>query len=169
MKKTILILIFAIGLTATAQIEFAAYQDVKLATMEDDAGNKPLTADVVILAKFYNGGNRADNWSKQIFYLIDFEYANLNGGEYIRYSAGVGYRFDIWKLQLSPSIDYGIINRWDRAFSSFNGLIDLTYMLTPKFGVSALASLTQRQDLKWKYSDNKLVKGFYIGAKFLIN
>lgn len=169
MKKLILILILAIGFTATGQVEFAGYQDFKLATQTDDAGNDPFTLDVVILAKFYNGGNRPDNWSKQIFVLIDFEYADLSGGEYIRWSGGVGYRFDIWKLQLSPSIDYGIINRWHRGFSSFNGLIDLTYMITDNFGISALASLTQRNDLKWKWDDNEPVPGFYLGAKFLID
>lgn len=170
MKNLLILLFLFIVNVAEAQVSLAVYQDASLAFTEDDHGNKPYTADIVFNGRLYNGGNRADNWSKQIFFVLDVEYADLFGGTFWRYGIGFGYTFQniFSKISISPSLDYGRIVRWNAGYSSFNGLIDISYMFTDKVGVSLLSTLTQRNDLKSRWGDDKLKTGFYIGAVYKI-
>ena len=161
-----LILFLLIGITATAQIEIGLYQDVKLATMKDDASNDPFTTDLLLTVKLINQG-AYEKWAKSIFVYPLVEYAELNGGTYIRYALGVGYKFKLNKFNISPSIDYGRIERWGGVYSSFNGLIEVGYMITDNIGLGLLGGLTQRNDLAYRWKDKTLTQSFYAGCKYL--
>lgn len=170
MKKIILIIFLAIGVTANAQIELSIYQDAKLAVMEDDAGNSPFTADIVTMIRLYNGGNRSANWSKQIFFYPYFEFADLSDGRYIRYSMGLGYRFKLpLKINVSPSFDYGVINRWNASSFSYNLGVDIGIKLTKKLSLSTFMSITERTDLKGKYGTTKPTYNFYVGLTYQLS
>jgi len=171
MKKLILILILAIGFTGHSQIEIGLYQDVKLAVMTDDAGNDPFTTDLVFTAKMYNGGNRTYNWSHEIFVYPFFEYADLNGGTYLRYAMGVGYTFRLpLDLAVSTSFDFGLINRPTNNVTTFSGnvMVEVSYNLTTRLKISVLNTLTQRNDLDIMWGGNHWTHSFYAGVTYLI-
>jgi len=159
--KQLIYLILLIGITSTSQISVGFYADSKLLFIGDGKGNDAGTLNVVVIPKL--------NTPKGVFVYPLFEIANLYGGTYIRYALGGGYAFKLNRLSIEPSVDYGRILRWGGAYSSFNGLIELNYSITPQVGVSALASLTQRNDLKYRWEDATLRQNFYIGLTYNLN
>ena len=168
MKKIILILFLAIGINVKSQITISVFQDVKLAFTEDVVGNKPFTLDILVLPKLFNGGNRSDSWDKQIFVYPYFEYADLSGGKYVRWAMGFGYEFCITnKIGISPSFDYGIINRWGFATFSSNIMVQTHYQISNKFSVGLLFSKTRRTDLDI-YKEGQWVDNFYFGITYKI-
>jgi len=145
------------------QINIGVYADAKLLFIGDDYGNDAGTIDVVILTKLYNGGY--GGWSRNILVYPVFEYAKLSGGKYMRYAMGVGYKFGN-KLNIEPSIDYGRVVRWGWAYSSFNGLLCVSYGISNKIQISVLNSLTQRNDLKFRWGDDVWRYNFYFGLTY---
>ncbi|MFK5981499.1 MAG: hypothetical protein QM499_01195 [Flavobacteriaceae bacterium] len=171
MKKLILIIVLAIGLNATSQIELGLYQDVKLAVTKDDAGNTPFTTDLVFTAKMYNGGTRTYNWTHEIFVYPYLEYADLSGGTYLRYAMGLGYTFRLpLNLAISTSFDFGLINRPTKSVTTFssNGIFEVSYKITPRLKVSALNTIAQRNDLDVMWGGSHWTHSFYGGVTYLI-
>jgi len=153
----------------TAQIELSVYQDAKLAVIGDDKGNDAFTTDLVVIPRMYNGGTRAYNWTHQIFVYPYFEYADLQDGRYLRYAMGVGYRFKLpLKINVSPSFDYGAVNRWGSSAFSYNLGLDISYQLTKKLAISTFSSITERPHLRVKWGTQKPTYNFYVGATYLI-
>ena len=157
MKKLIL-LILLIGFTVQGQITIGVYADAKLLFIGDDKGNDAGTLDLVVIPKLRNG--------KGVFVYPYFEYADLQGGEYLRYGIGGGYSFELRNLNIEPSLDYGRILRWDKAYSSFNGILEVNYKITPRIRLSVLASLTQRNDIKYKWEDATWRYNLYGGLTY---
>lgn len=151
MKNLILVLLMAFTISVTAQekIKVAFYQDVKLATMEDDYGNEPFTLD--LLAKVKLTGNQ-----EKFGYMVIapmFEYAEIEG-IYKRYAFDVGYTFNklvINNLEATGSINYGIQDRWKKSWLVFGADAELAYKITDNISFSLLAQFVQRKDLQWAY------------------
>lgn len=162
------ILIFLLCFTATSQIDVGLYQDLKLAVQKDDYGNDPFTTDAILIVKMYNGGNRKDSWNKNLFAYPMLELADIDGGFYVRYGMGIGYKFEFWNINIEPSIDYGRIYRWETVYTSFNGLLSISYKVTPKFNLSILNGYTQRNDLFGKWGTRVWRYNFYVGATYNI-
>tara|TARA_R100001230_G_C5658997_1_gene163720 strand:+ start:680 stop:1204 length:525 start_codon:yes stop_codon:yes gene_type:complete len=145
------LLLFA-SIGANSQIRVGLYQDAKLAFYEDDYGNEPFTTDAVIIIKFFNGGNRADSWSKNIMIYTSYEYADLAGGEYKRWGAGFGYEFNLWRFKIAPSYDYGFIIRGFTTQSS-NVMLDLSFRICDGLYINLLNSYTSRTDIGiWRHN-----------------
>jgi hypothetical protein len=157
MKKLILFILL-IGFTVQSQITIGVYADAKLLIVGDDRGNDSGTIDLLVLPKLRNG--------KGVFFYPSFEFADLKGGEYYRYAIGGGYSFKINNFSIEPSLDYGRINRWGGTYSSFNGLCEVNYKVTPKIKLGLLGSFTQRQDLTYKWSEDTWRYNIYIGLSY---
>ena len=161
MKRIITILLLTTLFQMQGQISVGVFADAKLLFIGDGNGNDAGTLDLIVLPKLQNNG-------VPIFVYPYFEYANLNGGNYIRYALGVGYGFEVKNISIEPSIDYGRIVRWGGAYSSFNGLLEVSYKMRPKTYLSVLNSLTQRNDLAFKWEDKAWRYNFYFGARYEI-
>ena len=97
-----------------------------------------------------------------------FEYADINP-RMIRYSAGGGFTFNsIKRFEIFPSINYGRIMRYDRAFSSFEGTLTLSYLINPKFKLSLLGALTQRNDILYRWGNKVWRESGFIGLGYKI-
>ena len=160
--KTI-ILFLLIGFTATSQIDIGIYADGRLLLLGDDKGNDPLTINMVVIPKLHNKEGNS------IFVYPLYEYADLEGGTYTRWALGMGWKQEVNKFTIEPSIDYGRILRWDAVYSSFNGLLEFSYSITPKIKICVLNSVTQRQDLKYKWSEETWRYNLYFGAKINVH
>ncbi len=149
-------------LLSQENISVNTYIDPKLMILGDDKGNPPSTLNLLIKAELQ--GNETN-----VGYLIvvpSYEYANLQGGKYQRWSAGVGFTFQNKRFELTPLVNYGIIQRYNASFMSFEGVLDLSYKLSNRFKISALNSLTQRKDIDYNYGSNNWVWNFNLGVKF---
>lgn len=129
------------------QVSISVYQDAKLLITGDNIGNSAGTLNVVLKANLQ--GNQ-----QQYGYMIvspEFEYANLKGGEYQRYSANVGYVFNkliLNNFEAGITAGWGWINRDNFTFhsASINGL--LNYKINNRFKISTQLQLVDRTDLE---------------------
>lgn len=123
--------------------------DGKLAIMKDDHGNTPFTLNGLV------------NYSAQLrqqklgYFFVgqSVEYANLFGGEYLRYSiAQLGYTFNRFSfaknLEASMAINYGIVDRWSLHFANFGGFCDLSYAFGRSFKFTSLVQVVRRTDIE---------------------
>ena len=150
----IITLIVALSSKANAQdgIWLNGYVDGKLLVSDDDYGNTAPTFDTNLIVSMQGYDTKFGFLSIQ----AKFEYADINP-RMIRYSAGAGFTFNgIKRLEFTPSINYGRIIRYERAFSSFEGTFDVAYVITPKFKVMLMGALTQRTDIKNRWGGKML-------------
>jgi hypothetical protein len=161
--KTIklLLTITMITLTSFAQnITLNVYSDAKLLLFGDDKGNNAGTLDLLIRSEWQGNG---DNY---LFVYPQFEYAQLKGGDFRRYSAGVGYTINKGKFSASPSVNYGILNRFARGFQTLEFSGDLGMKISNKITFTILGNITQRKDLQYRWGDNVWRFSGYIGIKY---
>ena len=85
MKTLIIFLLMAA--TATSQTRISLTQDVRLASIGDDKGNDPLTANFTIRGTQFIDKGR---FISPIF-ALDYEYADLAETAYNRFGFGVGF------------------------------------------------------------------------------
>lgn len=97
----------------------------------------------------------------------EFEYAKIDG-DYYRYSAGVGYVFNQrWRnIELTPTVSWGFIDRYDKTVWSFSGTLELSYKINDYLKVSAISQLTQRTDLLLFYGENVIRYSGFIGLEY---
>lgn len=152
-KKTrnyiIILIMFLMTFLCQAQEVFAIsiYQDAKLLFIGDKIGNDALTPNILIRANMQ--GNQQKWGYMEIF--PEFEYANLKGGEYQRYTANIGYVFNkliLDNFELGSSFGWGWINRNNFTYRSVSLSGVLNYKLSHKIKLSAQLQLTERKDLK---------------------
>jgi hypothetical protein len=162
--RKLMIMIFLLGtifLQAQSSLYVQATQDVKLATLEDDAGNTPFTLDVSAKAGF-------TGFEKDIGHLkigVKFEKALLSGGEYTRWGVEGGFSFTNLpvpftniKYTLTPMVGYG---HTDRIYNnqtgesgsmwSFEGSLEFTFEVAKNLSLVSLLTYTTRPDLPKKY------------------
>lgn len=168
MKLSLIILtVLALNLSsAQKNVEFSFYQDLKLATMNDDHGNEPYTMDVVF--KFRMNGNKQK--FGYMYVAPYFEYAEI-AGIYKRYAAEVGYTFDeliVKNFEASGGVNYGIQDRYGKNWLVLGADFELGYRITPNFKVKALAQLVERKDLKAFYGNYKIGFSGFIGLTYAL-
>ena len=82
---------------------------------------------------------------------------------------GVGYTFIRDRWGVSPQINYGILKRFNRGFSSFDIGTDISYKLSPKLKLSILGTFTQRNDLAYRWGITNVFRfNGYAGIKYII-
>lgn len=167
------IIFMIISNTCKAQggLSLLAAQDIKLATIGDkERGYDPFTTN--ILLRFKMNGNQ----NKHGFLVVfpEFEYADIDG-DYYRYSANVGYTFNelevnwfkggmvYWlnrnivnKMELTPTLGWGWIDRYGKSLFSFGASLEITYNLSDRINIGYIAQLTERKDLLWLWGENKI-------------
>jgi len=148
-----------------SQFFFGFYQDGKLLLMEDNAGNKPPTFDVVARATY---GHR-------LAFIGEWEFAHLHGGLYGRMSAGLQYNIPIDFATLSVSAQAGQIERVmsnrDGKYPTYILNADahikasaISKQLTDKVEFGLLNNFTKRTDLH----DNRMVWSLMAGIRIKI-
>ena len=170
MKKLILVLflaLFAFNINAQDQIRLAVYQDARLAVAEDKTGNyQPFTLD--LLVKF-----KMQGYQKNGVYLTIspmFEYADIDG-IYKRYAVDMGLTFNEalrWGLEITPSINYGMLDRWGLSWLVFGADLEASVEIFDDFRISILGQLVHRKDLEYAYGDTHVVASGFIGVQYRI-
>jgi hypothetical protein len=163
MKNLIVLLVLVFGISNAQQnLEFSLYQDLKLATMEDDYGNEPYTMDVVF--KFRMNGHQQEYG--YMYVAPVFEYAEI-AGLYKRYAVEVGYTFNeliLKDFEASAGINYGLQERYGLNWLVFGLDGEIGYSLTPNLKVKALAQMVERKDLKEFYGTYKIRFSGFVGV-----
>lgn len=153
-------LVFTIGIQAQTfgpkeideSISFIVTQDVKLATMEDDHGNKPFTADVRVTMLWKGFQTNTGN----VEIRSSFEYADLSPVKYIRYAAGAGYSFNYMTLPfteynyaVAPFVNYGIIVREGNSAApgAFEFGFDLKFPVNDWLKIVSTQNWTDRNEI----------------------
>lgn len=147
--------------SAQDNVSLSIYQDAKLLVSGDDIGNGVGTVN--ILARLKMQGNQ-DKYGYFIVYP-EYEYAEIKN-LYKRYSIGIGYVFNkliLDKFEITPSINYGWIDRGGLNGFSVSASSELAYKLNDTFKLSLLAQITERKDLKILYNDNAFRFSGFIG------
>ncbi len=139
-------------------------QDLRLAFTDDDHGNTAPTLDVIgkleLHTKQYKEG--------YIFFYPQIEYANLAGGDYIRPALGFGWTFNKlseW-IDLSPSFNCGMINRWGDNKISAEFQLESSIKLTDRLRLMLLSSYTERRDLVTDNNSSIWRMNGFIGIKY---
>lgn len=163
MKKIIIIITLLLSVKNYSQgiIKLTILQDAKLGLIGDNKGNNAFTTD--LLVKFKLTGKQFEYGYLTISPYL--EYAEING-IYKRYAVDVGFTFNkliIKNLEITPSINYGIQDRYKKSWLVFGSDIEANYKLTDNIGLTALAQFVERKDLLWMYGDKKIRFSGFIG------
>lgn len=153
MKNLALLLVVSLSFIATAQ------ETVKASIWQDNKFNR-----VNILTKIKLTGHQQSHGFMTASPM--FEYAELKGSIYRRYAVDVGYTFNRLfeeRLEFTPSINYGIQDRWKKSWLVFGADFELSYALTDTLSLSLLAQFVERKDLKWAYDDYLIRFSGFIG------
>jgi len=153
-----------------SQVRITAAQDLKLAVMEDDYGNKPFTPDFFIKATFENGN--IPKWYGFPVVSGKYEYAHLSSGSFYRYGWEVGYTMPIIKakkgvfmakdfINITPTVGNGILKRrllpamWSWEFG-----IDVNVFVFEDWYVNLTGTYTERPEWEiWR-------ENFYLGIGY---
>jgi hypothetical protein len=165
MTRLIIIPLILLSLLGNSQISLGVYQDVKLATMTDDAGNTPFTTDVHITLDLQG--------YKSFGMKVLYEYADLSGGKFTRYSVHAGYLFDkliVKNFEVGAYFGIGAIHRdlWIDSQFTYSLLGELNYRLSERFKLSSHFELLNRSDLKALGYDGGFKPNVSIGGKYII-
>lgn len=147
------------------KIILQATQDVKLAFLKDEYGNKPFTPDLHIKALFE--GYQAKKSGVAIAVGVKYQYAGLCSGDLHRYGVEGQVRIPvIWTregtfgdrplVNVIPVIGYGRIKRsFTSAFDSFEAGLDITWQINNHLGLVWGHYITDRrewQDVRYNMS-----------------
>ena len=148
-------------------IELLVLQDARLAITEDKTGNyKPFTLN--ILTKLKLTGKQKETG----FLVVSpfFEYAEIEG-TYKRYGFDAGFTFNnsvIDGFSFTPSVNYGIQDRWGKSFLVFGTDFEISYKVTQNVKVVALAQFVERKDLRWAYENYIIRFSGFVGISYNI-
>ena len=172
-----LIVILVVSLTqysSNSQITISAYQDLRLAVSGDDHGNDFGTLDLVLRSEWQARQTKLG----YVFVYPQWEYADLAGGSYNRYAGGAGFTFNTWaeKIDFSPSVNWGMLGRFERTFFTWEFVGDLSFRISDRFRFSTMGSFTQRTDLDYSQYLNEApfkkgstwIFNFYFGLKYYL-
>ena len=136
-------------------------QDAKLAFVGDDKGNDALTPNLFVRV----GLEGYENHLGYIAPIAEYEYADLKGGLYHRYSLGLAHHFEpVDKLVFGYSAQFGFIVREGTTMSGiFSG--DLAYRVLERLYLVGTLQGTIRTDLK---NSPFRISGF-VGVRVPIN
>ena len=173
MKRKAVLFSFVIFCNATfSQEKFSldVLFDPKMATFEDDHGNKPFTLNVLTGFSLQS----AQRTFGYYFFGQSIEYAELQGGNYLRYSIiQVGYTFNripkLQSLECSVSANYGYTRRWSQGFTNYGANFELAYALTNSMKITSLLQIVRRTDIE-EFDNKDMIHraSFFMGVKFNI-
>jgi hypothetical protein len=164
------------SLEPNESVSFIITQDVKLAFLEDDHGNKPFTSDFRITMLWK--GLQTDYGNLEV--RTGFEYADLAPVKYTRYSAGIGYSFNWmslpltdYKYAMAPFINYGVIVRKDNsaAPASFEFGFDLKFPVNDWLKIVCTQQWTDRNEIGKRLNSFKSLKDNFnwgMGAEIIV-
>ena len=160
--KTKLLLVFLLFCKSTLSysqkhFDLTVHQDTKFIFVGDKRGNNVGTVDILLkievpVIKFPKS---------YITVFPSYEYANLNGGTFKRYSVGAGYIFKgvyFKNINIGLFSDFGFITRNSKSGSSFGFNTEISYKLTRRVSLSYVHQITERSDLKFLYNDDSYIK-----------
>ena len=128
---------------AQATPTFQVVQDAKLAFVGDDKGNEAFTPNLIIRMSL-DGYDKPTGFSSAI---AEYEYADLEGGLYHRWSLGYGHNVNINCFTITGSAQFGFIARQGATMTGvFTG--DLAYYITDHWAIVGSTQGTIRTDLK---------------------
>ena len=144
-KFTILFLLFTTLSFSQDFISLSAFHDVRFATVGDDKGNTPLTLNAG--ARLSLEGYQVGQSYSSI--IAEFEGADLEGGEYYRWSAGYAQNFNeiLENFTFSPSLQIAVITRPDATITGM-GNLDIAYNVTDHFSILLVNQWIKRTDLE---------------------
>ena len=154
MKKIFSVLLILYALSSIGQ-ELTIAQDLKLATLQDNYGNEPVTVDLLLrYSQYYESGGIAG---------LSFEYANLKSN-YFRLSYNLGYAY-LSKKQFSSKLMLGVgmihhNHIWYH--SSFDLNNEFTLKLYKNLNLSLLIQYTFRSDIQ------KMRFSTFVGLNYMI-
>ena len=163
-KLALLLVLVVMSMNAQEKVSLNVSVDGRLALLGDDKGNEPLTLNTLI--RFELQGNQQDYGF--MFIAPEYEYADLDGGEYHRYSANVGYTFNryaIERLEIGISMGFGYIVRDSRTYLSIGGQVDFGYRLTDRIRTVFNMQFVDRTDIKGR----PLRGSLFGGVKYYLN
>lgn len=143
--------------------------DAKLLFIGDDKGNNPGTINYNIRSEWQGKQKESTllgiNISGYLFVAPEFEYADLQGGIYRRYSVNAGYTFNKWieKVNFTTSIGYGII-QYNGGYRGFGSNFQIGYEIVKGIELFIDAEFVNRKDL-WIYNDEKIIVSGKFGVK----
>ena len=122
--------------------------DGKLIFLGDDMGNGNLTPNTLVRVEM-----QGDQQNYGFLYISpEYEYADLSGGVYHRYSANVGYTFNklpFKRVEVGGSVGYGaIIRNKGKISQSFGGQLDLIYRITDRLRFVTTFQIVDRTDIQ---------------------
>ncbi|WP_166964673.1 hypothetical protein [Yeosuana marina] len=150
-RNIIVIIIIVLGAMCLAHAQekttISVFQDAKLLVAGDNKGNKALTPNII--TRLNMQGNQ-QKWGYMTVFP-EFEYAQLKGGNYIRYSANLGYTFNklvIKNTEAGAFAGWGWIDRENFTYHSwsFSGVVN--YKISNAFKICSMVQITQRNDLE---------------------
>jgi hypothetical protein len=137
--------------SAQDNIGISLHQDGKLLIIGDNIGNNAGTLDLVFRLKLQG---YQDKWGYAIVFP-EYEYSNLAGGKYVRYSINTGYVFNkliLDNLEVNITGGFGWIDRFGTTYSASFGS-ELAYKINKKIKASLMNQYTNRSDIGvWRYS-----------------
>ena len=163
-NKLLIIALMLFGITQAQEVlSIGVYQDLRLAVSDDNHGNDAFTTDVLIRLKMQG------NQEKHGYMLIypEFEYADLSGGDYKRYSANVGYVFNKWfrNFEYSGSFGFGMLQRWNTSYLTWGLSGDIAYMLNKNVKLAIVGQGVKRRDLGHRYGGEHLNWSGFVGVE----
>lgn len=174
MKKTILIIAIVVVLLLNVMSLFAQEnvtinisQDARLALVGDNRGNEPFTPNLSFRSEWQG---KQQKWGYMVV-APEFEYADLQGGIYRRYSANVGYTFNKWvkNIDFTSTLGYGLID-YNGGFRSFGSNFQISFTIFNGFKFFIDTEIVDRKDLTI-YGDKTLGERLIVSGKagFKIN
>lgn len=152
-------MLFTTLLNAQENIAIGVYQDLKLATSNDNHGNTAPTLDLRVDVSLQ--GKQFDWYYFEV--RPSFEYADLYGGKYVSWQVSGGWVFNkliIDNLEIGGYLTTGVIHRFGEGFLTYGLTGDISYGKNLK--ISLLGQYINRPDVnKWGFSG-------YVGIKYQI-
>ena len=156
---------------AQERVSFGIYQDTKLALLGDEHGNDAFTTNILINLKMQgHQKQRGKYYGGYMVIYPEFEFADLHGGEYKRYSANIGYTFNqLFKnFEYTACVSFGLIDRWKASYHSWGLNGEIAYLITDNLKINALAQFVKRRDLGHRYGGEHLRFSGFIGINYNI-
>lgn len=166
-----LIILLLITLSLNAQVNLGVYHDVKLG-LKGDGANPAGTTDIIFEMEW-----RGKQFKTHYFALkTQYEYADLTGGKFQRYSVNVGWAFNkliVDKLEAGIFAGIGMIHRGKEmrlgGLPSYSITGEISYPIAKRLRVGGKYEIVYRSDLKALWDEDKLYKpNFSIGIKYQI-
>ena len=146
---TLCILFFSNNLSSQEMFSVDVFVDPKMAMKKDSHGNNPFTLDLLV--------NYSVQFEQRAFgyYSIgqSIEYADLYGGEYLRYSLlQVSYTFNRFsftdRLEATIALNFGMIKRWAKGYNNYGGNFDIAFAFTDRIKLTSLLQIVKRTDIE---------------------